>query len=92
MSLEEELPGVLLGVFEELSDTLADLPGDRPFKPDVLDELAFLCHLAIGPFVIGMSSFNMLWMSFSKPNCAIVFCQSLYAVKTKVSGLFFYYQ
>lgn len=60
LSAEECLPGVLLGVFEELSDTFADLPGDRPGSPDALDELAFLCHLAMGPFVIGISSFKML--------------------------------
>lgn len=65
------LPGVLLGVLDELSDTLAGLPGDNP--ADVLDELAFLCHLAMGAFVMGMSSFKMLWMSFSNPNCAILF-------------------
>lgn len=62
------LPGVLLGVFDELSDTLTDLPGDKPFKADVFDELAFLCHLAMGAFVIGISSFKILWMSFSNPN------------------------
>lgn len=74
------LPGVLLGVFDELSDELADLPGDRPFKADVLDELAFLCHLAMGAFVMGMSSFKILWMSFSNPNCAILsrFSHDLY--------------
>lgn len=66
------LPGVLLGVFDELSDTLADLPGDKPFKADVFDELAFLCHLAMGAFVMGISSFRILWMSFSNPNCAIL--------------------
>lgn len=65
----EGLPGVLLGVLEELRDTLADLPGDRP---EVLEELAFLCHLAMGPFVIGISSFKMLWMSFSNPNWAMI--------------------
>lgn len=66
------LPGVLLGVFDELRDTLADFPGDKPLRADVFDELAFLCHLAMGAFVIGMSSFKMLWMSFSNPNCAIL--------------------
>jgi len=66
------LPGVLLGVFEELPDTPADLPGDSAFRADALDELAFLCHLAMGPLVMGMSSFRILWMSFSNPNCAIV--------------------
>lgn len=66
-----QLPGVLFGVLDELSETLADFPGDKVFRPDVLDELAFLCHLAMGAFVIGMSSFRMLWTSFSNPNCAI---------------------
>lgn len=66
------LPGVLLGVLDELSDTLADLPGDKAFRTDVFDELAFLCHLAMGAFVIGISSFRILWMSFSNPNWAIV--------------------
>jgi len=36
-----------------------------------LDVLAFLCHLAIGAFVIGMSSRRTLWMSVSNPNCDI---------------------
>lgn len=63
------LPGVLLGVFDELSDTLADLPGDNP---DVFVELAFLCHLAIGALMMGISNFKILWMSFSNPNCAIL--------------------
>lgn len=58
----------MLGVFDELCDTLALFPG---VKADVFDELAFLCHLAIGAFVIGISSFKILWMSFSNPNCAI---------------------
>lgn len=62
----------MLGVFDELSDTLADLPGDRPLTDEVFDELAFLCHLAMGAFVMGMSSFKILWTSFSNPNCAIL--------------------
>lgn len=65
------IPGVLLGVFDELCDTLADFPGDKPLRA-AFDELAFLCHLAIGPFVMGISSFRILWMSFSNPNCAIL--------------------
>lgn len=73
MDFEHTLPGVLLGVFDELSDTLVDFPGDKPFKADVLDELAFLCHLAMGAFVMGISNFKILWMSFSNPNCAILF-------------------
>jgi len=64
-----KLPGVLLGVFVVLRDTLADLPGD---SAEALEELAFLCHLAMGAFVMGISSFRILWMSFSNPNCAIL--------------------
>ena len=64
------LPGVLLGVFDELSDTLALFPGVSAVE---FDELAFLCHLAMGAFVMGISSFKILWMSFSNPNCAILF-------------------
>lgn len=66
------LPGVLLGVFDELMDAFADFPGDKAFKVDVFEELVFLCHLAIGTFVMGISSLRILWMSFSKPNCAIL--------------------
>lgn len=62
----------MLGVFDELSDTFAGLPGDNPLRLDVFEELAFLCHLAMGAFVMGISSFKMLWMSFSNPNCAIL--------------------
>lgn len=70
--IRNTLPGVLLGVLDELRDTLADLPGDNPPKADAFDELAFLCHLAMGAFVIGISSFRILWMSFSNPNWAII--------------------
>ena len=61
------IPGVLLGVLDELTDRF---PGERGALADDVD--AFLCHLAIGAFVIGMSSFRTLWMSFSKPNWAMV--------------------
>lgn len=64
------LPGVLLGVFDKLCDMFAVFPGVRA---DVFDELAFLCHLAMGAFVMGISSFKILWMSFSNTNCAIFF-------------------
>ena len=76
----------MLGVFDELSDTLADLPGDRPLRAeDVLDELAFLCHLAMGAFVMGMSSFKILSMSFSNPKCDILsrFSRHLYMITKK---------
>lgn len=69
--MHTSLPGVLLGVFEELTD---EFPGDEALRAEELEELedleeqAFLCHLAMGAFVMGMSSFRMLWMSLSNPN------------------------
>lgn len=65
------LPGVLLGVLERLADLFTLLLGEREFVFVELDVLAFLCHLAIGAFVIGMSNLRTLWMSFSKPKWAM---------------------
>lgn len=79
------LPGVLLGVFDEFSDTLVDFPGDRPPRADALDELTFLCHRATGAFVMGKSNRKMLWMSFSNPNCAILFRVSHDLMKDKAN-------
>lgn len=65
------LPGVLLGVLERLTDLFTLLFGERELVFVELDVLAFLCHLAIGAFVMGMSNLRTLWMSFSKPKWAI---------------------
>jgi hypothetical protein len=51
------LPGVLLGVFDVVNERLTDFPGDG--KAEEVEVLAFLCHLAMGAFVIGMSNFKM---------------------------------
>lgn len=53
---------------ERLTDLLVLLFGERELVLVELEVLAFLCHLAIGAFVIGMSSRRTLWMSFSNPN------------------------
>lgn len=66
------LPGVLLGVLERLADLLTLLFGEREFVLEELDVLAFLCHLAIGAFVMGMSRRRTLWMSFSNPKWDII--------------------
>ncbi len=66
------LPGVLLGVLERLADLLTLLFGEREFVLVELDVLAFLCHLAIGAFVMGMSRRRTLWMSFSNPKWDII--------------------
>lgn len=42
------------------------LLGDRALVLAEVDVLAFLCHLAIGALVMGMSSFNTLCKSVSK--------------------------
>lgn len=51
------LPGVLLGVLDVLTDRF---PGERGPEALDVDVDAFLCHLAIGAFVMGMSSFRTL--------------------------------
>lgn len=61
------LPGVLLGVLERLADRFILLFGESELALVELDVLAFLCHLAIGAFVMGMSRRRTLWMSFSNP-------------------------
>lgn len=50
-----------------LRDRLELLLGDRALVLAEADVLAFLCHLAIGALVMGMSSFNTFCISFSKP-------------------------
>ncbi|TNN40608.1 hypothetical protein EYF80_049224 [Liparis tanakae] len=74
----------------ELPDTPADLPGDVAFRADALDELAFLCHLAMGPFVMGMSSFRILLMQPSRrwvlSVCVLGSSRSHAALKASASG------
>lgn len=57
----------MLGVLDVLRDWLMLLLlGDRALTLAEVAVLAFLCHLAIGALVMGMSSFNKLCMSVSK--------------------------
>ena len=57
LSRQLTLPGVLLGVFDVVNERLTDFPGDG--KAEEVEVLAFLCHLAMGALVIGISNFKM---------------------------------
>lgn len=83
------LLGVLLGVLDMLRDRLPDFPGERALvlaEADP-DELAFRCHLAIGAFVMGMSSFRRLCTSFSNMKWAILLSSRQPLIESRQAGI-----